>query len=506
MTSRDSLDSGGSATDYDLTRKPAVHAQSAPSSASKAARLCHICGTMYSKASLPAHQRSCLRKSVRTGDQKNRNGPAFSAAADGRGTYYPCSSCMENIPQQKLSDHHRTCRGIERSATATDARHAVTTTTRYPTDSSRVRAQLDRAVELNRLNQAAQRRSTAVEWGGGGDYTPHHHQLNISRAAEAAEHAAAAVVLPTRSRFVPKKTVLSQPAGVTALSHASSAIALVDEPEAYADDEFEVHHEVVEDEFPWQDAASSAPQPPVYSAPAAAPKKHRQQVAQPQWDDGTFDPAEQPPVADADDRHPCPTCGRKFLELDRLDKHAIACSKMQKPRKVFDIIKARVKGTELEQYASKIRENAMTDEQHGRSKTATQKTNTINNNSHDSAPIKPRPANWRVKHDKFIQMVRAARQPAGSGGSAGGGGGAAHILSEPDPDFVQCEYCTRRFQKDTAARHIPFCKESQQKKLYRTTATRPVPGAAANGALSREEMVKKRVAYKPPTPRTKPKQ
>ncbi|KAJ3158284.1 Zinc finger C2HC domain-containing protein 1A [Geranomyces michiganensis] len=200
------------------------------------------------------------------------------------------------------------------------------------------------------------------------------------------------------------------------------------------------------------------------------------------------------------------------------DKHAIACSKMQKPRKVFDIIKARVKGTELEQYASKIRENSpsTTDDGHhfsGRSKTAS-KTTTFAT-AHDTPSKAPRPANWRVKHDKFIQMVRAARQPIGGAGgdsAATGGGNYHHVVSEPDPDFVQCEYCSRRFQKDTAARHIPFCKESQQKKMYRTTAMRPGAGgsggaaAGAGGALSREEMVKKRVAYKPPTPRTKPKQ
>ena len=31
--------------------------------------------------------------------------------------------------------------------------------------------------------------------------------------------------------------------------------------------------------------------------------------------------------------------------------------------------------------------------------------------------------------------------------------------SEPNPDYVQCPHCERRFEEYAAERHIPFCKE-----------------------------------------------
>jgi hypothetical protein len=39
----------------------------------------------------------------------------------------------------------------------------------------------------------------------------------------------------------------------------------------------------------------------------------------------------------------------------------VACSKMKKPRKIFDASKARTKGTELEQYALKKQTGGATD-------------------------------------------------------------------------------------------------------------------------------------------------
>jgi hypothetical protein len=47
---------------------------------------------------------------------------------------------------------------------------------------------------------------------------------------------------------------------------------------------------------------------------------------------------------------PCSICNRKFMAQDRLDKHMKVCAKSQKPRKVFNMTKARVSGTEMEKY------------------------------------------------------------------------------------------------------------------------------------------------------------
>lgn len=50
---------------------------------------------------------------------------------------------------------------------------------------------------------------------------------------------------------------------------------------------------------------------------------------------------------------PCKTCGRKFRE-DRLSKHAKICMKNVKKRKVYDMSKARTKGTDFEKF---VRDN-----------------------------------------------------------------------------------------------------------------------------------------------------
>lgn len=60
--------------------------------------------------------------------------------------------------------------------------------------------------------------------------------------------------------------------------------------------------------------------------------------------------------------------------------------------------------------------------------------------------------------------------------------------SVPNPDYVQCPYCKRRFQEYAAERHIPFCKEQNDR------IERKVSGSG-NSALT------KRLKYKPPLPR-----
>ena len=59
--------------------------------------------------------------------------------------------------------------------------------------------------------------------------------------------------------------------------------------------------------------------------------------------------------------------------------------------------------------------------------------------------------------------------------------------SAPNPDYVQCPYCKRRFQEHAAERHIPFCKE-QSNRIERKTSS----GSTA---------LTKRLKYKAPLPR-----
>lgn len=82
---------------------------------------------------------------------------------------------------------------------------------------------------------------------------------------------------------------------------------------------------------------------------------------------------------------------------------------------------------------------------------------------------------WRKKHDNFMKSVRAAREidEAIKTGTLinqcivlnnhffppSGAPVPSYQASEPNPDYVQCPYCKRRFQESAAERHIPFCKE-----------------------------------------------
>ncbi len=57
-----------------------------------------------------------------------------------------------------------------------------------------------------------------------------------------------------------------------------------------------------------------------------------------------------------------------------------------------------------------------------------------------------------------------------------------HQPSEPDPDYVQCPHCERRFQESAAERHIPFCKE-QKSRIERK------PSSKAQGKLNKRLQV-----------------
>ncbi|KAJ3043855.1 Zinc finger C2HC domain-containing protein 1A [Rhizophlyctis rosea] len=197
-----------------------------------------------------------------------------------------------------------------------------------------------------------------------------------------------------------------------------------------------------------------------------------------------------PPYQAEEPRYPCPLCGRKFMAEDRLEKHANACNKLQKQRKVFDAIKARTKGTELEQYVVRAKIEKEKESKKGGHRKTYQEDLPL--------PAQHQKPSWKIKHENFIQMVRAARQPPPSKSS--------HSCSspsrtqqppqpsyQPDPSLVQCDGCGRRFNPDTAERHIPICKGKLNKG----------PGRGGNDVGMKEEMLKKRTAYKPPVPKGK---
>lgn len=128
----------------------------------------------------------------------------------------------------------------------------------------------------------------------------------------------------------------------------------------------------------------------------------------------------------------CYNCGRKFAE-DRLEKHEKACKNATKKRKVMDPRKLRTAGTDMEQFVQRM-------------------------------PDKPKPKkknNWRAQHESFVEAIRYAKKVTQIEAS---GGSAADLPPPPrseNPDYVQCPYCSRRFNQNAAERHIPHCKNTK---------------------------------------------
>lgn len=121
-----------------------------------------------------------------------------------------------------------------------------------------------------------------------------------------------------------------------------------------------------------------------------------------------------------------------------------------KPRKVFDPTKMRTSGDpEMAKFA----------------KAALKK---------DAVPAAPIPGkrDWRVEHENFVAAMRAARNAKKLGAAA-----PPPPPSIPDPSFIPCPHCGRRFNQTAAERHIPNCAN---------TINRPKPppsrGSAGSGA------------------------
>ncbi|XP_055322298.1 uncharacterized protein LOC129578157 isoform X2 [Sitodiplosis mosellana] len=143
----------------------------------------------------------------------------------------------------------------------------------------------------------------------------------------------------------------------------------------------------------------------------------------------------------------CGICGRNFYE-DRIEKHETICKKTStKKRKVFDVTKHRVQGTEAEAYVKKAQKTKKKPE----------------------APAKK--SNWRRKHEEFIAAIRSAKQVQQH---LANGGKLSDLPPPPvseNPDYVRCPTCNRSFNETAAARHIPKCASYQFNKPKTNTKT-----------------------------------
>ena len=148
-----------------------------------------------------------------------------------------------------------------------------------------------------------------------------------------------------------------------------------------------------------------------------------------------------------------------------VDRHSKVCQKNitnSQKRKVFNSSKMRAKDTEVE----KIQNEQKFLPTHMREKS--------------KLPLKK--SNWRTKHEEFIKNIRVAR---GDGPIA-----TQQHTAYVDPDYVQCEFCSRHFNESAAVRHIPFCKEQQIRIKQKDVK------------VDASDRMAKRNQYKAPLPKT----
>jgi len=144
--------------------------------------------------------------------------------------------------------------------------------------------------------------------------------------------------------------------------------------------------------------------------------------------------------------HPCPHCDRRF-NARALSIHVKACKRVfQSKRKAFDTTEQRYKGLVEDSELEKIKADAK--KKPSRKEVEEQKS---------------KKNKWRQEHDQLMNAMQAAK---------GGESAPAPV----DPSLVPCPHCNRRFNKNSAARHIKICESVFSKNTHKSK--RP---AAARG-------------------------
>ncbi|XP_019382741.1 PREDICTED: zinc finger C2HC domain-containing protein 1B [Gavialis gangeticus] len=145
---------------------------------------------------------------------------------------------------------------------------------------------------------------------------------------------------------------------------------------------------------------------------------------------------------------PCEICGRHFKQ-DVLMRHSPICQKVfSKKRKPFNSLKQRLQGTEITTV-----------------KKQPQPKNQVQKKS-----------NWRQHHEDFMNAIQSAKEVT----KAMKEGLPLPPPPPPsiNPDYIQCPYCSRRFNEAAAGRHINFCKEQSTRRTFSpsTKAAKPPLG------------------------------
>ena len=163
------------------------------------------------------------------------------------------------------------------------------------------------------------------------------------------------------------------------------------------------------------------------------------------------------------ERVPCPICERKFA-TDAIDRHINSCQKVnsKRPRKSYDAQKHRLQGTGAAEFVKKATSNSVM--------SSTPSPSSVDRKpSSKKATSKFNPTFEPSKDNKFASNEKLAK----------------------DDGLVECPSCKRRFNPDSAEKHIPYCLEQQRLNIHKQ-----------NDPNKKKEL-QKRTQYKPPLPGTK---
>ncbi|XP_035900595.1 uncharacterized protein LOC118506909 isoform X1 [Anopheles stephensi] len=170
----------------------------------------------------------------------------------------------------------------------------------------------------------------------------------------------------------------------------------------------------------------------------------------------------------------CDICSRNFA-TDRIDKHRQICQKTKsKKRKVFDITKHRVQGTDAESFVLKGKKSSTGPAGSVASRKQSSQLSSVSSvGAAAAAAAGGKQSNWRKKHEEFIATIRAAKEMKAH---LARGGKLSDLPPPPpseNPDYIQCPHCSRRFNQTAAERHIPKCATMLHNK------PKPKPKAAS---------------------------
>ncbi|KAI8809555.1 hypothetical protein BJ742DRAFT_227861 [Cladochytrium replicatum] len=446
-----------------------------------ASKLCHICGNTFAKAFLPVHQRQCIKRYTNNSSRAGLNSVEFLGFQEQFAGSQPCTNCMQTVPRNRLSAHLRVCKGSNQPLEKSNVRD---------------RERAEYAVDINKPSMDLQ--GSEFKYAPSLSLVPPIPRGNLK--SDSIEPVAVAADGPIKRQSVPKQPLARQS------PNPDSSMKYKRNPREsliYERDQGESHTLAYE-------RLSFADRGKISTNIEGLPVRLKPKFDQDERDATVSDDTSQDLPSAPDDeeqnnyagdvvRIPCQLCGRKFAE-DRLSVHIKACKVASKTRKVFDAGKARVRGTDLEKY-TEIRK-----QKNPAAETIKLKVTIYQAVSYTKLTTSEQKSNWRAKHQNFIQMVRAARDPNAKDSNSDNLNN--HGGFDPYADYVQCEHCGRRFNEDSAKRHIPVCASAKAKQRFTSPQKTSIMGSQSSVSpreqpARKDEMLKKRIGFKPPKPKSK---